>query len=290
MAIVNLGSIKFNWQGAYNGATAYSVDDVVSYNGASYICTAASTGNLPTDTNFWDQMSSAGTDGTDLTSTLTTQGDIVYRDASGLARLPAGSANQVLQSGGTGANPSWGTVSSDFVKIADGSITSTVSSFSIDGYFTSDYDNYKLIINDLQSNVSSSNSLRLRYNFSGTEQSATNYHFGFRYSGYNTGSTSNHGDGGNTNTAFIQITNDLSSNASETSNVHLTIPNPLDTDSFKFVQYDNSTVYGNGNGILRQTGIGTYRAATTAVSGFTFYFENGNSVVSAKWKLYGLKN
>jgi hypothetical protein len=55
-------------------------------------------------------MSSAGTngtDGTDLGTTLTTQGDIVYRDASGLARLGAGTAGQVLQSGGTGANVSW---------------------------------------------------------------------------------------------------------------------------------------------------------------------------------------
>jgi len=114
MATVNLGSIKFNWQGAYNGATAYSVDDVVSYNGASYICTAASTGNLPTDTNFWDQMSSAGTDGTDLTTTLTTQGDIVYRDASGLARLGAGTSGQALLTQGAGANPIWGSADGKF--------------------------------------------------------------------------------------------------------------------------------------------------------------------------------
>jgi hypothetical protein len=61
-------------------------------------------------------MSSAGTDGTDLTTTLTTQGDIVYRDASGLQRLGAGTSGQVLQTGGTGANPSWGTVSSSMVS------------------------------------------------------------------------------------------------------------------------------------------------------------------------------
>jgi hypothetical protein len=110
MAIVNLGSIKFNWKGAYAGGTAYAVDDVVSYNGSSYVCTAASTGNLPTDTNFWDQMSSAGTNGTngtDLTTTLTSQGDLVYRDGSGLQRLGAGTSGQVLQTGGSGANPSW---------------------------------------------------------------------------------------------------------------------------------------------------------------------------------------
>ena len=110
MATVNLGSIKFKWQGAYAGGTAYTIDDVVSYNGSSYICIQASTGNLPTDTAYFEQMSSAGTngtDGTDLGTTLTTQGDIVYRDASGLARLGAGTSGQVLQTNGTGANPSW---------------------------------------------------------------------------------------------------------------------------------------------------------------------------------------
>jgi hypothetical protein len=113
MATVNLGSIKFNWQGAYAGGTAYAVDDVVSYNGSSYVCTAASTGNLPTDTNFWDQMSSAGTngtDGTDVGTVLTTQGDILYRDGSGLQRLGAGTSGQALVTGGSGANPSWSSV------------------------------------------------------------------------------------------------------------------------------------------------------------------------------------
>jgi hypothetical protein len=84
MATVNLGSIKFKWKGTYSGATAYTVDDVVEYNGSSYICILASTGNLPTNATYFEQMSSAGTNGTDLTTTLTTQGDIVYRDGSGL--------------------------------------------------------------------------------------------------------------------------------------------------------------------------------------------------------------
>jgi hypothetical protein len=79
MATINLGAIKFNWQGAYAGGTAYAVDDVVSYNGSSYVCILASTGNLPTNATYFEQMSSAGTNGTngtDLTTTLTTQGDI----------------------------------------------------------------------------------------------------------------------------------------------------------------------------------------------------------------------
>lgn len=107
MATLNLGNIKFDWKGAYAGGTAYVVDDVVSYSGSSYICKLASTGNLPTNGTYWDQMSSAGTDGTDLTSTLTTQGDVLYRDGSGLQRLAAGTSGQVLQTGGSGANVSW---------------------------------------------------------------------------------------------------------------------------------------------------------------------------------------
>ena len=35
MATLDLGKIKFVWRGAYNGATTYEVDDVVSYQGSS---------------------------------------------------------------------------------------------------------------------------------------------------------------------------------------------------------------------------------------------------------------
>jgi len=113
MATVNLGSIKFKWKGTYAGGTAYTIDDVVSYNGSSYICIQASTGNLPTDTAYFEQMSQKGTDGTngtdgtDVGTVITTQGDILYRDGSGLQKLGAGTSGQLLQTNGTGANPSW---------------------------------------------------------------------------------------------------------------------------------------------------------------------------------------
>tara|TARA_Y100000004_G_scaffold166571_1_gene198391 strand:+ start:306 stop:1217 length:912 start_codon:yes stop_codon:yes gene_type:complete len=117
MATINLGNIKFNWKGTYNAGTAYAVDDVVSYNGSSYVCILASTGNLPTNTTYWNVMSQAGTDGTDLTSTLTTQGDILYRDGSGLQRLGAGTSGQFLKTQGTGANPVWADTGGQLVLI-----------------------------------------------------------------------------------------------------------------------------------------------------------------------------
>ena len=128
MAIVNLGSIKFNWKGAYNAGTAYAVDDVVSYSGSSYVCILASTGNVPTNTTYWNVMSQAGTDGTDVGTTLTTQGDILYRDGSGLQRLGAGTSGQVLQTGGSGANPSWVDASSGkIVNVFYQAYTSTLT-------------------------------------------------------------------------------------------------------------------------------------------------------------------
>ena len=107
MATLNLGSIKFNWKGTYAGGTAYVVDDVVSYQGGSYICKLASTGNLPTNGTYWDTLAEGG----DVATTLTTQGDVLYRDGSGLQRLAAGTSGQFLKTQGSGANPVWGTVS-----------------------------------------------------------------------------------------------------------------------------------------------------------------------------------
>lgn len=117
MATVNLGRIKFVWQGAYNGATAYVADDVVSYNGSSYICILASTGNLPTNTTYWNQMSAKGTDGTDITSIAgLAQGDILYYNGTAWVRLGAGTSGQFLKTNGAGANPAWTTISTDFVS------------------------------------------------------------------------------------------------------------------------------------------------------------------------------
>jgi len=109
MAEINLGAIKFNWKGAYNNSTAYVVDDVVSSGGSSYVCILASQGNAVTNGTYWNLMAQGG----GASSTLTTQGDILYRDGSGLARLAAGTSGQFLKTQGSGANPVWGAVTAD---------------------------------------------------------------------------------------------------------------------------------------------------------------------------------
>jgi len=120
MATVTLGNIKFNWKGAWNSGTAYVIDDVVSLSGSSYVSIQAGTNQNPASASaYWQQMSAAGTNGTngtDVGTTITTQGDLLYRDGSGLQRLGAGTATQLLQTGGAGANPSWVNAPSGVVK------------------------------------------------------------------------------------------------------------------------------------------------------------------------------
>lgn len=105
MATVNIGNIKFTWQGAYNSSTAYAIDDIVSYNGSSYVCILASTGNLPTNTTYWNVMAQGGTDITSISGLA--QGDILYYNGTDWVRLGAGTSGQFLKTQGTGANPVW---------------------------------------------------------------------------------------------------------------------------------------------------------------------------------------
>ena len=130
MAQIDLGSIKFNWKGSYSGATAYVVDDVVESSGSSYICIAATTGNAPPNATYWELMSNKGTDGTDLTTTLTTQGDLVYYNGSALARLGAGTSGQALLTQGTGANPIWGDAGGGKILQVVQSVKSDTASWS----------------------------------------------------------------------------------------------------------------------------------------------------------------
>ena len=103
MATINLGRIKPVFQGAYNVSTSYVVDDIVTFDGQSFICILASTGNATSNATYWTLIAKKGADVTQLT----TQGDILYRDSTGVARLAAGTAGQVLQTQGASSDPIW---------------------------------------------------------------------------------------------------------------------------------------------------------------------------------------
>lgn len=49
--------------GAYAAGTTYFPNDLVSYNGGSYLATATTTGNLPTNTSYWMPLAAGSSGG-----------------------------------------------------------------------------------------------------------------------------------------------------------------------------------------------------------------------------------
>jgi hypothetical protein len=93
------------WTGVWAAATDYKVNDIVNSGGSVYIASADHTStSFATDAANWDSFANAGTD---VGLTITSQGDVLYRDATGPAALSAGLEGQVLTTAGVNANPSW---------------------------------------------------------------------------------------------------------------------------------------------------------------------------------------
>lgn len=58
MATIDIGKIKPVFKGTYDNSTAYVLDDIVYYNGSSYVAKTSTTGNLPTDNTKWNLLAS----------------------------------------------------------------------------------------------------------------------------------------------------------------------------------------------------------------------------------------
>jgi len=110
MATVNLGRIKPVFRGAYSGSTAYVVDDIVTHADETYICIQAhGAGTQATSqTAYWTKLAAKGTDGTNVATTLTTDGDVLYKGSGALQRLAKGTAGQVLKMNSGATAPEWG--------------------------------------------------------------------------------------------------------------------------------------------------------------------------------------
>src|SRR5690606_34925375 len=52
-----------NFKGTYDGDTTYDPNDAVSYQGSSYVAIQETTGNLPTDTDYWQLLAEKGETG-----------------------------------------------------------------------------------------------------------------------------------------------------------------------------------------------------------------------------------
>ena len=291
MAEINLGNIKFNWRGAYAGGTAYVVDDVVSSAGSSYVCILASTGNTPPNGTYWNLMAQGGTGSA---ATLTTTGDMLYRDGSGLQRLGIGTAGQELKVNSGASAPEWYTpavASSDVVKISSGSF-SNVGQLSIDGDSewgaNNTYAMHKLVLYNY--NPTSSSNLMLRQNTSGSADSGSIYSFttNQRNSSNATFSTVVYGD----NDTSMQLSYD-NIRGGVLNSIEIDIYNMRVTDSSAHLSIVSNTANPNQDGTGRMiwcnaAGITkTTSTDNTNRTGLLIYQSAGN--ITGNYAVYGFK-
>jgi hypothetical protein len=59
----DLGKVAYLSKGTYNSATQYEKNDVVTYQGSSYVSLQATKGNVPTNTTYWQLIAEKGTKG-----------------------------------------------------------------------------------------------------------------------------------------------------------------------------------------------------------------------------------
>ena len=290
MATINLGAIKFNWKGAYNNATAYAVDDVVSSGGSSYVCILASTGNAVSNGTYWNIMSSAGTNGTDVGTTLTTQGDILYRDGSGLQRLAKGTAGQVLQMNSGATAPEYGTVSSDMVLLHTTAVMSG-SIIAVDNIFNSTYNTYKVVISGWKPSADASPEFRFR---SGGASGVIENDASYSYSHYRieqqfsggtaTGSTLTVAGANQTVAQWHQSLE--SGNGNKIGNTEITIFNANRANSTYWRNHAIG-IDSSGEWIANMVGGGVYYKAQV-ITGIQFQSTAGTTTEGVL-KIYGLK-
>tara|TARA_R100000988_G_C3995426_1_gene165414 strand:- start:209 stop:1018 length:810 start_codon:yes stop_codon:yes gene_type:complete len=268
MATINIGSLSFTHKGDYASGTTYAKNDVVYYstNGNAYVAKQATTGNAPTSTAHWDVFA-AGSGG-------------IWN-----AGLSLGSANQVAKVNAAGNALEFGTLSSDFVRLASLTPTSQALSFSIDGYFTSDYDIYKIYLVGVTADAQK---LQVQVNQSGSPMTGSSYVYLANYADNSTGNTASnsHVHSVNDNQARIAWNDN---EANRRAYCELTVYDPLNTNRYKRVLYQTASYQSSY--YYNLVGSFAWQGDTNALSGLTIKGHSASYNVSADHVyVYGLKN
>ena len=275
MATVNIGNLTFTHKGDYDGSTAYSKNDVVYYstNGNAYIAKQATTGNVPTNATYWNQFA---------------------QGSGGIwnAGLSLGTAGQVVKVNSGASALEFGTISSDYVKIARYSASGvSATSYNFENIFDATvYSRYN-IIGYINKN-SSGSQLRARYlNGSTAYTNANGYHHGgfdaYRQTNNssNTLGASNDGDGrdmiqliawGNNTTYGVGFT--MTIEASQ-----------LVAGEYKFSQATSFGRDDSSPSYVYYTSYGHHTSFNGLVNGIQFYTGDGNGLGQLNITIYGEK-
>jgi len=295
MATVNLGRIKPVFRGAWTTGS-FVVDDIVTHGNESFICIQAHGAGTQatTQTAYWTKLAAKGTDGTDVGTTLTTQGDILFRDGSGLQRLAKGTASQELRMNSGATAPEWYTpavVTSDFTLLSTVTASSSAS-VSFDGFFSATYRDYLYTFSNVIP-ATDAEHLDFRVRKSNADITSSTY-YGWasgseRYSG-----GSNHGTQGTDYWArdAFKLTGHSGTLDSDVeaggASGQVKVFNPLSTTHRHWAQTEYSHYNNTMDNVIGGSGRMVTATSGSALSGHTFYMTSGN-IAEGVFKLYGLK-
>ncbi len=96
MATIDIGKIKPVFKGTYDNSVSYVLDDIVYYNGSSYVAKTSTTGNLPTDTTKWNILASGSGGIYDSTLSIGTANQVLAVSSGGALEFQDASGGKTL--------------------------------------------------------------------------------------------------------------------------------------------------------------------------------------------------
>ena len=219
-------------------------------------------------------------------------GDTAISGFDALATAPADTDEFLISDGGVLKRIDASLVGGADMVLLSTSTASSSSSISFDGFFSSTYKNYKLIVSNMIGETNNAN-LHIRFRRSNADVTASNYDtlmdhndsatvgvqtgraYGAFRANQDKGRTFTHNEGLDNTTAYsIDMVWDILA--------------PLDTDNYKKMQMTGFARNGGSNNhVITQTAV-LLDDATTALSGLSFFFSSGN-IAKGNFKLYGIK-
>jgi hypothetical protein len=213
-------------------------------------------------------------------STVTTAGDIIFRNASVPTRLGIGTAGQVLRVNSGATAPEWANASSSALTFITGSAFSAVTSVSLpNSTFSSTYQNYKIIFN-LTAAAGGIGETRIRMRASGSDNTTTGYYSGGYEVNFAGGSNNSNTQAGSY-VLWGNIAAGTGGATSQATQMEITMMSP---------QASNTTVFNVNGG----KGSWTWKAMTgffegsTSFDSMSFYADAGT--ITGNYRVYGIAN
>jgi hypothetical protein len=204
-------------------------------------------------------------------STVTTAGDIIYRNGSAPTRLGIGTAGQVLTVNSGATAPEWAAVKSGLTLVKTQTIGSAVSTVNVTDAFSATYDNYKIIVSGGVGSTDTQLALKLG-------ATTTGYYSFQIYGQYNAATV--------TGQAFSNTANfpgsGVTSTASITGEFNLQNPNAAKNTHY-------SSGWAQSNTLGNTLNIQGYLANTTQYTDFTLTPAAG-TLTGGTIRVYGYQN